>query len=110
MLKEVRSRLNAFRINDHPEDLGYVPAVNNEDGTEGRLAVVTGVEVANGTWTAINTHGIAFVQGGGEFGTISETTQELLASSLSGVWQYLKDEFPGIYEKYYSIHGGVQIE
>ena len=109
MLKEVRSRLNAFRINDHPEDLGYVPAVNNEDGTEGRLAVVTGVTVANGTWTAINTHGIAFVPGGGEFGTISETNQEMLASSLSGVWQYLKDEFPEIYAKYYSIHGGVQL-
>jgi hypothetical protein len=110
MLKEVRSRLNAFRINDHPEDLGYVPAVNNEDGTEGRLAVVTGVTVANGIWTALATHAIAFVPGGGEFGTISETTQDLLASSLSGVWQYLKDEFPSIYEKYYSIHGGIQTE
>lgn len=109
VLKEVRSRLNAFRINDHPEDLGYVPAVNNEDQVEGRLAVITGVSIANGTWTAVNTHGIAFVQGGGEFGTISETTQDMLASSLSGVWQYLKDEFPAIYAKYYSIHGGVQL-
>lgn len=78
-LKEVRSAASAFRVENHAEDLGYVPATNNVDGTEGKLAVVTGVEIANGTWTS----SIDFVRGGGVYGTVDPAEQDLLRSVIS---------------------------
>lgn len=107
-LKAVRSKLNAFRINDHPEDLGYIPATNNSDGSEGKVAVVTGVTVANGTWTAKDTHDIDYIPGGGDFGTISITDQEFLATQLTGVWRDLQENHPEIYDRYYAQFGGAR--
>jgi len=105
VLKEIRSRSNSYRILNHPEDLGYIPATNNDDGSSGILGVVTGIEIANGTWTAFNTDGINFVSGGGEFGTVDFAQQEYLSETLMGVWKNLKDNYPEIYEKYYSKYG-----
>ena len=110
LLQEIRSGINAFRVDDHPETLGYVPAVNNTDGTRGKLAVVTGITVANGEWTADTTDGITFVQGGGELGTVSFAEQEILTSKVTGVWAHLRDEHPEIYDKYFSMFGGMADE
>ena len=105
LLREIRSRSNMYRILDHPDDTGVIPATNNDDGSSGILAVVTGLEIANGTWTAHNTHGITFVQGGGEYGTVDFAQQEYLTETLMDTWKHLKDEYPEIYNKYYSQYG-----
>ena len=79
LLSEIRSRANLFRIEDHPTDLGYVPATNNLTDVQGRIAVVVGIEVINGAWTASS---IDYVPGGGEYGTISAQNQNLLNYNL----------------------------
>lgn len=105
VMEEVRSRLNGYRITNHPNDLGYIPATDNNDGSEGKLALVTGVNIANGVWTALNTDGITFVPGGGEYGTVDFLEQAALANKLTGTWAELKHLYPAIYEKYYSQYG-----
>jgi len=110
LLKEIRSKMNLFRISDHPEDLGYVPASNLIDGAEGKLAVCYGIEVANGTWTAKATHDIDYIEGGGEFGTINDTDQERLNTTLTGVWALIRDQYPSIYAKYFERWGALHEE
>jgi hypothetical protein len=105
-MQEVRSKSNAYGILDHPDDTGVLPATNNSDGSSGILAVVTGIEVANGIWTALATNEIAFVKGGGEFGTVDFAEQDALTETITGVWKLLRDEHPEIYRKYYSQYGG----
>lgn len=101
MLKEVRSAASGYRINDHPEDIGYIPAVNNEDGTQGKLAAVVGIEIANGVWTAEQTDGIEFVRGSA-FGVIDPARQDHLKETLSGIYQSIKENNPTLYEQIYA--------
>ena len=77
VLQEVRSKLNAYRINNHAEDLGYVPGIDNfsENPREGKLAViksitVSTVEGANGQYTGSET----FRPGRSTYGRVAETT------------------------------------
>ena len=60
---------------------------------------------ANNTWTALGTDGVAFVRGGGEFGTIDLLKQNDLREELSGVWKELRDNHPEIYTKYFLMFG-----
>ena len=105
LLQEIRSRSNMYRVLDHPDDTGIIPATNNDDGSSGILAVVTGLEVANGMWTAEATHGIEFVSGGGEYGEVDYAEQEYLSGVLMDVWKRLRDDYPEIYNRYYSKFG-----
>jgi len=77
VLQEVRSKLNAYRINNHAEDLGYVPGIDNfsENPREGKLAVIKSITVnegagANGQYTGSET----FRPGRSTYGRVAETT------------------------------------
>ena len=109
LLKDIRSKVSGFRLSGHPDDLSYVPAKDIGDNKDGRLAVVKGITfdhpAANNTWTALGTDGVAFVRGGGEFGTIDLLKQNDLREDLSGVWKELRDNHPEIYAKYFSMFG-----
>jgi len=106
LLKEIRTKVNGWKINDHPDDLGYIPARTGTSGEYGRLAVVTGVTFdftgANGTWTAEETDGIAWTNGDtSEFGVISSADQNHYRERFVGIWKHIRDNYPEVYEQYY---------
>ena len=101
LLKEIRSKVGAFRVMGHPDDLDYIPARNAGQDEYGKLAVVTGIDVANGAWTAKETDGIEFERGSAEFGTIVVADQNHLQDQLTGIWREIRDNYPDVYEKYY---------
>lgn len=105
LLKEIRSKVGAFKLNDHPDELGYIPARNAGQEEYGRLGVVTGVTIANGTWTAFATDGVEFRPGDSEFGTVNNADQDLYRDRFfggeNGIWRKIKENYPEVYEQYY---------
>jgi len=105
LLKEIRTKVNGWRIHDHPDDLGYIPARTGGTGDYGKLAVVTGVTFdfagANGTWTAEETDSVAWVSGNTEYGVISTATQQHYRDRFIGVWSDIAANHPEVYEQYY---------
>lgn len=105
LLKEIRTKVGAFRVTDHPDDLDYIPARNAGQEEYGRLAVVTGISFdhtgANGTWTAEETNGIQWVPGSAEFGVINNSEQTHFRERFNGIWKDIRDNYPEVYEQYY---------
>ena len=76
----------------------YVPAINNDTGAEGKLAVVTAINILNGTYTS----GTTYVPGSAEYGQVAEGTENQLRQVVIGTWRHLKKTQPEIYEKYFA--------
>ena len=106
VLKEIRSKLFNFRLGDFPmndTEQVYVPATNNENNMDGKLAVVTEVKIVNGTYTGEDDHGIPYLPGSTPYGEVGERTQGELTPLLSGVWDHIRETKPAIYEKYFKV-------
>jgi len=106
LLTEIRSQIGAFRaFEDHPDDLGYIPARTAGQQEYGKLAVVTGISFdhasANGKWTATDTDGITFVAGSAAIGTVDNAQQDHLRDNFNTTWKSIRDNYPDVYNKFY---------
>lgn len=105
LLKEIRTKVGAWRVTDHPDDLDYIPARNAGQENYGKLAVVTGISFnhpeANGTWTATQTDAITFVPGSANYGVISGAEQTHYREQFNGIWANIRDNYPEVYNQYY---------
>jgi hypothetical protein len=80
VLKEVRSAVNAYKVNDFPNDFGYIQARNNLTNDDGKLAMAIDIKVANGVYTGTD----EFVPGPGTYGElVSITTDEFSVMDYS---------------------------
>jgi hypothetical protein len=87
ILKELRSKLSGFEIDDLPmnnSEQVYVPARNNDTNMDGKLAVVTKVTLVNGTYTGLSEYDVPYVEGDAKYGEVVEISADQMSSVETG--------------------------
>ena len=101
-LQGIRSKLSAYRVNDGP---GETITASDENG-EGILGVISGITIANGTYTAADTDSLSYVAGPGDAGSVFATSPSEMSAwelhvkhleDLGYVWMEDLQKFVSIY-------------